>query len=54
MTRSEVDRRANHDCPMQCLSDTGHKDAPPRKAKRPKPQTATGAEMAKWLAAKGA
>ena len=55
MTRSEVDRRAKRDVPQQCVSDYGmHKDAPPRKLKKPKRQTAMGAELAKWIAAKGA
>jgi|HubBroStandDraft_4_1064222.scaffolds.fasta_scaffold2633499_1 hypothetical protein len=52
MTRSDVDRRANHNRPRQCISDHGmHKDAPVRRPKKPKPQTALGAELTKWLAA---
>lgn len=33
MRRSQVDRRANKQPARQCVSDTGHKDAP---IKRPK------------------
>jgi hypothetical protein len=55
MTRSDIDRRAKHDCPRQCVSDHGmHKDAPARRSKKPKLQTALGAELTKWLAAKDA
>jgi hypothetical protein len=53
MTRSEIDRRAKHDCPRQCVADYGmHRDAPPRRMKKPKRQTAMGSELTKWLAAK--
>jgi hypothetical protein len=52
MMRSEIDRRAKHDCPRQCVADHGvHRDAPVRLPTKPKPQTALGAELARWLAA---
>jgi hypothetical protein len=52
MTRSDIDRRAKRYAPMQCVSDYGmHKDAPVRGPKKPRPETALGSELAKWLAA---
>jgi hypothetical protein len=51
MMRSDIDKRANRDCPRQCMSDYGmHKDAPPKKVKTKTP-TALKAELEKWLAA---
>jgi hypothetical protein len=55
MTRSDIDRRAKRYAPRQCVSDHGmHKDAPVKGPKKPKPQTALGAELTRWLEAKDA